>query len=696
VLVVVAFGIVVLGAAALLGTVVASIVLAAAVTAAFDPLAERLRAGGRSPLATAGLVTLTAAGLGIAVIALVVVAFVPATADLVRALNAGLEAAEAALESGAITPPASTIVSDVVTGVSDWLATAASAVLAGVASTATILLLAFFLLFFMVTDADRSIDWMLQAAAEWQRARIAEGVATARRRLGRSLRETALRAAALGAVALLVAVVLGLPAPLALGMVVFVGGFIPLLGPIAATAFVGLVALGTAGLAGAIVVIGALVATTVFLPRILGANRWHGHGVHPGVVLVALTIGGVVGGPLGMVLGVPVVIVLREIAPSVIAALNGALRPEPHEGIVPRWLDRLAQWSWRLLILAAVTAVIVVALVQVPLIVIPLVLAAVAAATLAPGTAILLRRGLAPTTASLAMTAGGFGLILVILVVTLTSLAEPLQEIVAAAVAGAGTIDDTIGTETLTSVVEAIGPQLLEAAVAVVAGIAGLTISIVLGAILTFYLLRDGVRALEVATRPLAPWRQDELEAAAGRATSILGSYMIGTGAISAVGAASQFLIMFILGIPLAWPLAILSFFGGFIPYIGSLLTTLLAFLVTVATGSTQDIVIMAIFTMVFNIVQGNIVAPLVYGKAVSIHPAIVLLAIPAGAAVAGIAGMFLAVPVIGVVATTWRTVLRVFGSEPADRAEAADRVADAEGTPGDIVPAPAPEGASA
>jgi predicted PurR-regulated permease PerM len=148
---------------------------------------------------------------------------------------------------------------------------------------------------------------------------------------------------------------------------------------------------------------------------------------------------------------------------------------------------------------------------------------------------------------------------------------------------------------------------------------------------------------------------------------------MIATGAISAVGAASQFLVMAILGIPLAWPLAILSFFGGFIPYIGSLLTTLLAFLVTVAVGSTQDIIIMFIFTMVFNIVQGNIVAPLFYGRAVNIHPAIVLLAIPAGAAVAGIAGMFLAVPVIGVVATSWRTILRVFGTEPVDRAGAGD-----------------------
>jgi predicted PurR-regulated permease PerM len=143
---------------------------------------------------------------------------------------------------------------------------------------------------------------------------------------------------------------------------------------------------------------------------------------------------------------------------------------------------------------------------------------------------------------------------------------------------------------------------------------------------------------------------------------------MIATGAISAVGAASQFLIMWLLGIPLAWPLAILTFFGGFIPYIGSLLTTGLAFLVTVAVGTPQDVAIMAIFTLVFNIVQGNIVAPLFYSRAVSIHPAVVLLAIPVGSALAGIAGMFLAVPLIGVFAATWRTVLHVFGTDPADR----------------------------
>ena len=112
--------------------------------------------------------------------------------------------------------------------------------------------------------------------------------------------------------------------------------------------------------------------------------------------------------------------------------------------------------------------------------------------------------------------------------------------------------------------------------------------------------------------------------------------------------------------------LAILYFmalFAGFIPYIGGFIATGLAFLVAVAVGDSTDVVVMFIYTIVFNIVQGNFVTPLVYGKAVSLHPAIVLLAVPIGNALAGIVGMFLVVPVAGVIATTWRAVLQTIAA---------------------------------
>ena len=380
--------------------------------------------------------------------------------------------------------------------------------------------------------------------------------------------------------------------------------------------------MGTGGGLACVIAIGALVATTILLPRVLDSARLQGHGVHPALVLVALSVGALVAGILGLVLAVPVVVALREIGPAVINALNGRPGEALHVGLVPRWFDQIAQWSWRLLVLAAVVGLSIAVLGQIPLIVIPLVLASVAAATMASGVGALRRRGLTPTTAALALTIGGFGLILVILVLTLTALVQPIGDMISTGKVGADKVDDALASgESVASVLAAFGPAIASAVADVVRGLAGLGISVVLGAILTFFLLRDGAAGFEVATRQLVPWRRDELEAAARRATTVLGNYMIGTGAISAVGAASQFLIMAILGLPLAWPLAVLSFLGGFIPYIGSVLTTGLAFLVTVAVGSPQDILIMLIFTLVFNIVQGNIVAPLVYGRAVSIHP---------------------------------------------------------------------------
>jgi predicted PurR-regulated permease PerM len=124
---------------------------------------------------------------------------------------------------------------------------------------------------------------------------------------------------------------------------------------------------------------------------------------------------------------------------------------------------------------------------------------------------------------------------------------------------------------------------------------------------------------------------------------------------------------MLILGLPFVVPIAVLSFILCFIPYIGGFISTGLAFLIALQFGTTPQIVIMFIYTIVINIVQGNIVTPLVYNRAVNLHPAVVLLAVPAGGAVAGIAGMFLAVPILAVIAATWRTVLHTLGNKPVD-----------------------------
>jgi predicted PurR-regulated permease PerM len=279
----------------------------------------------------------------------------------------------------------------------------------------------------------------------------------------------------------------------------------------------------------------------------------------------------------------------------------------------------------------------------------------------------MVRRGRGRGAASAIATLGLVAIVTGLVILSFVALIPAVSEIVTTSANGAGQVDSTAGGAAgwLADLVQAFGLGALVPIAELVVGLAGLFIVLLIATLLTFYFLKDGTTLWASLTRRLPAGRRSEVDLAGTRAVKVLGGYMIATGAVSAFAAATQFLIMVVLGIPLALPLGVLSFFGGFIPYIGSMLTTTAALLVTIATGSPTDVAIMVIWTVGFNIVQGNVIAPLVYGRAVNLHPAVVLLSIPAGGAVAGVLGMFLAVPFIGVVAATWRIVLRVFEVPP-------------------------------
>ncbi len=342
--------------------------------------------------------------------------------------------------------------------------------------------------------------------------------------------------------------------------------------------------------------------------------------------------------------------------------------------MVPIWLDRLGQVSWRMLVALALLGVAIAAAVQVPIVVIPLVLGVVLAATLTPLAGALRRRGWSEGRAAIASVLGATIAVFAIIALTVVSLIGSADAMVGTASAGAASADASTGGRA-GAVVELVQKFGLGVVLTIGNGLselAGIAVIILLAILLTYYFMRDGATYWRGFLARLDPGRRSYVEAAGRRAFGVLGGYMVGTGAISVFGAATQWLIMTILGLPYALPLAVLAVFGGFIPYIGSLITTALAFFVAVAAGSPTDIVIMGIFTVVFNIVQGNFVAPIVYSKVVSLHPAVVLVAIPAGNEIAGVIGMFLVVPFLGVFAAVWRTVLRVLDPNPVEPLEVA------------------------
>ncbi len=671
VLATIALVLVVLAILSLMSTVTVSILVAAIVAATFAPFVLTLRARGWSRVKAAAAVFVGAGLVIVAGLVVLALAFVPYVASIVRNISTGVDALRTELANFDVPPEISAAISAATQDLQAWVANSMSGIVTDVGNLATIGILATFLTFFFMMDGDKAWLWVLSAANTWRRDSITTAGDVALGRVGGYLRGTAVLAAMAGLSEGVFLVLLGVPFAGPLAVMVFLGRFIPYLGGLVTTVALFLVTLAALGSGPALILLALIAILDVILGKFVAPAVYNRtvH-IHPAVVLLALPAGAAVAGTIGLFAAIPFVAFVMAIVGSVVDVLGVEPANEPSgDLLVPLWLDRLGQWSWRLLVVAGLFAVFVAAVIQIPIVVYPLILGIVVASTLLPLGAWLEARGWGHSRAALAATLGMVLGVTVIVGLTVVSLIGAAGQMTGTGVSGAESANDSVGggLGAGVSLVQALGSGILVTIANVATTLGGLSVILLLSALLTFYFMRDGDKAWRSFLERVEPARRSHISAAGSRAVGVLGGYMIGTGAISIFGAATQFLIMTILGIPLALPLAILAIFGGFIPYIGSIVTTGLAFLVTVATGTPQDIAIMAVFTIVFNIVQGNFVAPIVYSRVVSLHPAVVLAAIPAGNEIAGIAGMFLVVPFLGVVATVWRTVLVALDPEPVE-----------------------------
>ena len=679
VLVSVAMGLVLATIAIQLQVVTGSILFAFIVVAAVAPLYRRTVERGWTPNKASAAVSAVALGMVVLVVILVAAAFAPYLVALVRAAEQGIQDLLASLVAAGVPQEVVDLLDSAVDGFEGWLASAAQQIIGPIANLVTIFILGGFLTFYLLVDGAKAWRITLSELDDWREEALTRRAGLAFDRIGGYLRGTGVIAATDALTDLLFLTGLGVPLATPMAVVVFLAGFVPYLGPVIAAAIVLSVTLATTGTATAVVILVLIVGTNIIRNRMLGKSIYGGTApVHPALVVIALTVGAALFGLPGLVAAVPIVILVETFAPALIQTLSTAKERDRDRpaGLVPTWLDRLAQWSWRGLVVFAIIGLVVQAAVSVPIVVIPLVLALILAATFGPAVDAVRQRGLSRTRASLFVTVSSAVVVVVVLAVTVLAIAGSMDELVGQAAAGA----EKAGLGSVPpDVVSAFGAGLVQNAALLLSGLVGLSIAILLAMMLTFYFLSEGPGAWERMLARLPARRRTSLAAAGTQAASILNGYMVGTGIIALFAAATQWLIMVLLGLPLAFPIGVLTFFGNFIPYIGGAITTLLGFLVAVAVGSTTDIVLMAIYTLVFNIVQGNFVAPQVYGKTVSLHPAIVLLAIPAGGAVAGIIGMFLVVPFLGVVATTWRLVLHMFDPDesPASARDASPAIHD-------------------
>ena len=669
VLVIAAFGAVCAELALKLTTVTLAVLVGAVVGATVYPIARYLRVDRSWPAGrAAALATLAALATVVALVLVIVLAFEPYVGRVVDAANNGLDGVVARLAQFGLPQPLLDSIQHLAAGVQGWFTDAVSQLVGPVGSVVAVLVLAGFLTFYLLADAGRAWARFTAGLAGWQSERLTTTASIALIEVGDYLRATGLTAVVSGATVAIWLLLFGVPLAGPLGVLVFLGGFVPYVGAVFTTIVVVVMAFATGGVVAAVGLLALVAITSVILRWALARYVYRRTPrVHPAVILVVVPAAAALFGIAGLFLAVPVAATVIAFLPTLTKVLGRGPSGTVMAGPVPVWLDRLAQWSWRGLVIAAVVAVGILALVG-PFLSAPVVIALVVACAMHPAWNRLVRRGLGPTAAALVVTLASAAVVAVVLGVTTVTVVQQLPQILQAASQGA--VDLHLGTSPA-DLVGTIGPTLVDNAGLIASNSASIGVALVIAALLTFFLVRDGGEWWTAVLARIPADRRQLVGESGAKAARILNGSTLGTGLVSLVAGTLQVVMMTVLGLPLALPVGVLTFFGGFIPYIGGAIATGLGFLIAIAFGSPATIALMAIFTVVINIAIGNFVAPLVLGKTVSIHPAIVLLAAPAGAAIGGLIGMFLIVPMIAIVLATWRSVIRLF-----------DPVADEQGAP--------------
>ncbi|HKQ04254.1 MAG TPA: AI-2E family transporter [Blastocatellia bacterium] len=173
--------------------------------------------------------------------------------------------------------------------------------------------------------------------------------------------------------------------------------------------------------------------------------------------------------------------------------------------------------------------------------------------------------------------------------------------------------------------------------------------------ILAFFLLKDADSfrrsALQMLPRGRIRWRGDELfqdvnsALAAYIRAQLIACFLIGV--ICTLG-------FIIIGVPYGLVLGILAGFLEFIPLVGPLTVGILAVVVSSFHSSGQAFAVF-VFLAVLRVVQDYVLYPRIIGQGIHLHPLAVILAILCGAELAGVAGIFLAIPVIAIISVGYR-----------------------------------------
>ena len=212
---------------------------------------------------------------------------------------------------------------------------------------------------------------------------------------------------------------------------------------------------------------------------------------------------------------------------------------------------------------------------------------------------------------------------------------------------GISSTDVQNGIDSVTKWVQSNASTLLSGALTGASTVGDIAVGFVLSLFITLFFLIDGAGVWRWLTR-LAPKRARAAVDGGGRAAwHSVGKYVRVQIVVALIDAIGIGVVAFILGLPFVVPIAVLVFLAAFIPFVGAIVTGGLAVLVALVYAGPVPAVVMLAGVIGVNQLESHVLQPLLMGTAVRLHPVAVVLAVSSGSIIGGIGGAVFAVPLV-------------------------------------------------
>jgi predicted PurR-regulated permease PerM len=183
--------------------------------------------------------------------------------------------------------------------------------------------------------------------------------------------------------------------------------------------------------------------------------------------------------------------------------------------------------------------------------------------------------------------------------------------------------------------------------------------------ILTAFILGGGRGWLHFGLRFVPEDRAGRLERVFDRVGRAVGNYVAGALAQATIAALTAYIVLSILGVPFAAPLALIVFFLDLIPLIGATIGAVLVGVVTLFEDFPTATLIWAVYSILYQQIENNLIQPQIQKRAVDINPFLVIVSVLFGSALLGILGALVAVPVAASIQIALREYLDYRGIAP-------------------------------